>query len=241
MTVLPSTRWQNKTRLHESQIAVVAVSSFLTSILSVLWSCQPSPASCKLLQKHREGTRVKSLCGVQHTGGLTQRGLTGMSIFMIFYLSPRSKAYLCQHLQTVLKCLSVSFKLGCCVCLQSPHFKIVLWTLLKGKYTTGELQSTTAMTHYHLLYTKPSKTSKHFFISNLLICCYFNMNSQIKRPNQSNIANIARHRALCPRLAQRAAVCVLAHLCTNVLNTVFGSGLPVSAVKSWLTWLAVKP
>lgn len=91
------------------------------------------------------------------------------------------------------------------------------------------------------MYTKPSTTSKQCFISNLLICCYFNMNAQIKRPNQSNIANIAHHWALCPRLAQREAVCVLAHLCTNVLNTAFGSGLPVSAVKSWFTWLAFKP
>lgn len=65
--------------------------------------------------------------------------------------------------------------------LQSPHFKTVLQTSLKDKYTTGELQSTTAMTHYHLLYPKPCKTSKHYFISNLLICCYFNMNAQINQ------------------------------------------------------------
>lgn len=76
-----------------SQTVIVAVSSFLTSIFSVLSSCQPSLASHRLLQKHRKGTMAKALCRVQHIGGLTRRGLqsqTGLSVFMILYLSPRS-------------------------------------------------------------------------------------------------------------------------------------------------------
>lgn len=75
------------------QTAIVAVSSFLTSIFSVLSSCQPSLASHRLFQKHRKGTMAKALCRVQHGGGLTWRGLqsqTGLSVFMILYLSPRS-------------------------------------------------------------------------------------------------------------------------------------------------------
>lgn len=41
----------------------------------------------------QESTMAKALCRVQHVGGLTWRGLqsqTGLSVFMILYLSPRS-------------------------------------------------------------------------------------------------------------------------------------------------------
>lgn len=56
----------DKNLFANPKLKIDAVSSLLTSIFSLLSSCQPSLTSHKLLQKHRKGTLASSLCRFQH-------------------------------------------------------------------------------------------------------------------------------------------------------------------------------
>lgn len=68
------------------------------------------------------------------------------------------------------------------------------------------------MTHYHLLYTKLCKTSKHYFTSNLLICCYFNMNAQINQTKPELYSQDSMSLSPVPETCSEGGVCGLAQL-----------------------------
>lgn len=105
-----------------------------------------------------------------------------------------------------------------------------------------QLGSSKAQLQWQLsMYTKPCRTSKHYFTSNLFIWYYFNMNARINQTKPELYTQDSTSLSPVPKIcSERGGVRVgtSPHQCAR---TAFGLGLSVSAVKSWFTWLAVNP